>query len=113
MNCKNAKERDYNNHKAQHYDAYYALDGLFDFVRNSNNHFGMSLGFSLNLSVGNSQGAEDSVGGVTRFFGTRIGLYCQFENNILDLILKVPLGGFAAMDNINGNTLTLGYKYLF
>ena len=113
FNCKNAKEYDYNNRKAQHYDAYYALDGLFDFVKNGENRFGMSLGFSLNLSVGDSQGIGDSVGGVTGFFGVRIGLYSQFQNNIFDLVLKTPLGGFCASDNINGNTLTLGYKYLF
>lgn len=113
FNCKNAKEYDYNNRKAQHYDAYYALDGLFDFVKNGENRFGMSLGFSLNLSVGASQGVGDSVGGITGFFGVRIGLYSQFQNNVFDLVLKTPLGGFCGSDNINGNTLTLGYKYLF
>lgn len=113
FNCKNAKEYDYNNRKAQHYDAYYALDGLFDFVKNGENRFGMSLGFSLNLSVGASQGIGDSVGGITGFFGVRIGFYSQFKNNIFDLVLKTPLGGFCASDNINGNALTLGYKYLF
>ena len=112
LNCKNTKEYDYNSRNAQHYDAYYALDGLFDFVKNGNNRFGMSVGFSLNFSVGDSQGIGDNVGGVTGFFGTRIGFYAQFENNILDLILNIPLGGFGAI-NINGNTLTLGYKYLF
>lgn len=110
--CKNAKEYDYNNNRAQHYDFYYALDGLFTFIKSGENRFGMTFGFSLNLSVGDSQGANDSLTSVTGFFGTRIGLYTQFKDNILDLTLKFPIGGFGG-DSINVTTLTLGYKHLF
>lgn len=110
--CKNTKEYIYNNRTAQHYDFYYALDGLFDFVKSGESRFGMSFGFSLNLSFADSQGINDYIGGATAFFGARTGLYTQFDNNVLEFILKIPILGFGK-DSINVSALTLNYKHLF
>lgn len=91
---------------------YYALDGLFDFVRNGNNHFGMSFGFStdlLQLTIGHRVGFS----GLIRI-SPRLGFYTQFDNHIIDFIASVPIVGFMDFGKVAYNsTLTLGYKYLF
>ena len=91
---------------------YYALDGLFDFVKNGDNHFGMSFGFStdlLQLTIGHRVGFS----GLIRI-SPRLGFYTQFDNHIIDLIASVPIVGFMDFGKVAYNsTLTLGYKYLF
>lgn len=92
---------------------YYALDGLFDFVKNGKNRFGMSLGFStdlFHLTLGAGAGGF----GFLFHFASRIGFYTQFDNNIIELMASVPLIGFVDFVEISYNsTVTLGYKYLF
>ena len=92
---------------------YYALDGLFDFVKNGKNHFGMSLGFSTDLfHFVESKGF--SGGGFLLRLSPRLGLYTQFDNHIVDFILSVPLIGLVDGGDVAYNsTLTLSYKYLF
>lgn len=91
---------------------YYALDGLFDFVKSGENRFGMSLGFStdmLHLTLGGA-------GGFGFFFhiASRLGFYAQFDNKIIELMASVPLAGGPDFMEVGYNsTLTLGYKYLF
>ena len=91
---------------------YYALDGLFDFVRSGENRFGMSFGFSTDL-------LQITLGGGTGFgllfkISPRLGFYTQFDNQIIDLMVSVPLVGFVDFIAVGYNsTLTLGYKYLF
>lgn len=91
---------------------YYALDGLFDFVKNGNNHFGMSLGFSIDLLQLTE--SKDLFGlGLFFRFSPRLGFYTQFGNHIVDLIASVPLVGAGGGELAYNSTLTLGYKYLF
>lgn len=91
---------------------YYALDGLFDFTKNGKNRFGMSFGFSTDL-------LQITLGGGTGFgllfkISPRLGFYTQFDNNIIELMVSVPLVGFVDFVAVGYNsTLTLGYKYLF
>ena len=91
---------------------YYALDGLFDFVKNGENRFGMSLGFPTDLFQLTLVG-----GGGTGFLfhiASRLGLYAQFDNKIIELMASVPLAGGINFITIGYNsTLTFSYKYLF
>lgn len=91
---------------------YYALDGLFDFVKNGENRFGMSLGFSTDLLQITESNNLFGLGLFFRF-SPRLGLYTQFGNHIVDLIASVPLVGAGGGELAYNSTLTLGYKYLF
>ena len=90
---------------------YYALDGLFDFVKSGENHFGMSFGFSTEIIKANF-GRAFGFGYLLKI-APRLGFYTQFRNNIIDLIVSVPLFGGDGGDIAYNSTLTLGYKYLF
>ena len=90
---------------------YYALDGLFDFVKSGENRFGMSLGFStdiLHLTLGGAGGF-----GFLFHIAPRLGLYAQFDNKIIELMASVPLAGAGLVEIGYNSTLTLSYKYLF
>ena len=91
---------------------YYALDGLFDFTKNGKNRFGMSFGFStdlLQITLGGGTGV-----GFFFHFASRIGFYTQFDNQIIELMVSVPLVGFVDFIAVGYNsTLTFSYKYLF
>lgn len=89
---------------------YYALDGLFDFVKNGNHHFGLNFGFSV--AIGGNFGRASGFSGLQ--LSPRLGLYTQFDNNIIDCIISVPLIGISSLFDVTFNsTLTLGYKHLF
>lgn len=91
---------------------YYALDGLFDFVKNGDNRFGMSLGFSIDLFQLTE--SKDLFGlGLFFRFSPRLGFYTQFDNHVVDLVASVPLVGAGGGELAYNSTLTLGYKYLF
>lgn len=113
--CKKEKIVDLNGSNAQNYLFYYALDGLFDFVKKDENHFGMSVGFSLNASGtdGNARAGSSHLFGIDVYIALRTGFYVQFDQSILDLILTVPIGGFGGGYPMYGNTLLLGYKHFF
>ena len=72
----------------------------------------MSLGCStdiVHLTLGGAGGF-----GFWLHIASRVGLYAQFDNKIIELMASVPLIGFADFMEIGYNsTLTLGYKYLF
>ena len=91
---------------------YYALDGLFDFVKNGENRFGMNLGFAVDVLHLSFLKDLKGVGAVT--LSARLGFYTQFNYNVIELIATSPLisvgGGKVFAYN---STLTLGYKYLF
>ncbi|HIY44233.1 MAG TPA: hypothetical protein IAA23_04285 [Candidatus Helicobacter avistercoris] len=91
---------------------YYALDGLFDFVRSGENRFGMNLGFAVDVLHLSFLKDLKGVGAVT--LSARLGFYTQFNYNVIELIATSPLisvgGGKVFAYN---STLTLGYKYLF
>lgn len=91
---------------------YYALDGLFDFVKNGENRFGMSLGFSIDLFQLTESKNFSGFGFFFRF-SPRLGFYTQFDNHIVDLVASVPLVGIGGGELAYNSTLTLGYKYLF
>lgn len=91
---------------------YYALDGFFDFVKSEEAHFGMSLGFSINFLQITE--AKNLFGiGIFFQFAPRLGLYVQFDDNVVELLASIPFGGIAGGDFAFNSTLTLGYKYLF
>lgn len=121
LNCKDVRTKRYDGRNAQNYDAFYMLDGLFDFVKNGNNRFGMSVGMDLTFSISDGErgyyvdNLEKTQGifGIVARFGLRIGIYTQIDNSILDAVISLPLAGFGGVNPIYGNTLTLGYKYLF
>lgn len=97
---------------------YYALDGLFDFVKNDETHrFGMTLGFSLGMNVSAVDFPQDKErrGGVTFPLGARLGFYTQFDNNIVDLMANVPAFGFLGLGSrfVDSISVTMGYKHLF
>lgn len=115
--CKNQKV-DFTEARGQNYDFYYALDGLFDFIKQDRNHFGTSLGFGLNLlGAGGQSGINDSdslIGGFSATLSVRLGLYLQLQDDIFELLLKTPLIGVGAGNpTMMGDTLTLGYKKIF
>ena len=115
--CKNQKV-DFTEARGQNYDFYYALDGLFDFVKQNKNHFGTSLGFGLSLLGASGQsGINDSdslIDGFSATLSVRLGLYLQLQDDIFELMLKAPLIGVGAGNPIMmGDTLTLGYKKIF
>lgn len=117
FHCKNNKV-DFTKAKGQNYDFYYALDGLFDFVKQNRNHFGASLGFGLSLLGASGQsGINDPSSIITGFSFTlsiRLGLYMQLQDNVFELMLKSPLIGVGAGNPIMmGDSLILGYKKLF
>lgn len=90
---------------------YYALDGLFDFTKNGENRFGMSLGFStdiLHLTLGGAGGFGWFIN-----LASRVGFYAQFDNKIIELMASVPLGGIGIIEIGYNSTLTFSYKYLF
>lgn len=95
---------------------YYALDGLFDFVKSDENHrFGMTLGFSLGLNLSIIELPTKGKGGATLPFNGRLGFYTQFENNIIDLMASIPTFGCFGMGSgfADSISVTLGYKRLF
>ena len=91
---------------------YYALDGLFDFVKSGDNRFGMSLGFEidvLHLSF-----LKNLVGFAFVGLSSRLGFYTQFDRNMIELNATIPLASLNAGKAFAYNsTLTLSYKYLF
>ena len=91
---------------------YYAFDGLFDFVKNGNNRFGMSLGFSTDLLQLTESKNLSGFGFFFRF-SPRLGFYTQFDNHIVDFIASVPIIGAGGGELAYNSTLTLSYKYLF
>lgn len=113
--CWDKEVIDLNGSNAQNYLFYYALDGLFDFFKNDNNHFGMSVGFSINASGtdGNAKAGSNALFGIDVYIAFRTGFYTQFDNSVIDLILTVPIGGLGGGYPMYGNTLLLGYKYLY
>ncbi|WP_170126714.1 hypothetical protein [Helicobacter brantae] len=113
VNCDKAKEYKFSNTHGNQSVLYYALDGLFDFVKTDKTRFGMILGISVDFAFTNGEGS-DSVGGTTWLFGSaRTGFYTQVNNNIFDLTLKLPVLGCGVGKPVFDTTLTLGYKYLF
>ena len=91
---------------------YYALDGLFDFVKSGDNRFGMKLGFAVDVFHLSFLKDLKGIGVIT--LSARLGFYTQFNHNVIELIATAPLissgGGKIFAYN---STLTLGYKYLF
>lgn len=113
INCNKAKEYKFSNTQGNHSVLYYALDGLFDFVKTDSTRFGMILGVSVDFAFTNGSGSN-SVGGTTWLFGSaRTGLYLQVDNSIFDLTLKLPVLGCGIGTPVFDTTATLGYKYLF
>lgn len=91
---------------------YYALDGMFDFVKNGNNHFGMILGVGTDVISANF-GANTGVSWLLELT-PRIGFYTLFGRHGIDIVASVPIFGLVAMGDVPLNsTVTLGYKYLF
>ncbi|WP_300222774.1 hypothetical protein [uncultured Helicobacter sp.] len=95
---------------------YYALDGLFDFVKTNDNRFGMNVGMSFDFNMNyskNEKNGNKSIGGGGFVGRLRVGFYTQVENNVFDCNLSFPLAGVGFGDLMMPSTLTLGYKYLF
>ncbi len=91
---------------------YYALDGLFDFVKNGRNRFGMNLGFAVD--VFHLSFLKDLKGIGVATLSARLGFYTQFNHNVIELNATIPLAGLNGGKIFAYNsTLTLGYKYLF
>lgn len=117
-----AKSIDYQGRNAQNYNISYALDGLFDLAKSGNTRFGMNLGLSFALTISDGESGyyvetptetSKRIFGIGANLGIRLGFYTQFDNSILDANINLPLAGFGGVNPIYGNTLTLGYKYLF
>lgn len=103
-------------------NASFAIDGMFDFVKQNNSRFGMILGigfelFDLKIIKTNSKnawGVNIPLGG-----NLRIGFKGQFQHNVVDLVFGIPYAGGISISGGIGyrtlisTTLTLGYKYLF
>lgn len=110
--CKNPKKINLKNVEAQVYSGYYALDGLFDFVKNDDTHrFGMFLG--LKVDVSGTIGGLSEVRGWVIQGGVHTGLYAQANNSIFELSFSVPIIGFGSGIVVYDSPITLGYKYLF
>ena len=91
---------------------YYALDGLFDFVKNGRNRFGMNLGFAVDVFHLSFLKDLKGIGVVT--LSARLGFYTQFNHNMIELNATIPLAGLNGGKIFAYNsTLTLSYKYLF
>lgn len=91
---------------------YYAIDGMFDFVKNGNNHFGMILGVGTDVISANF-GANTGVSWLLELT-PRIGFYTLFGRHGIDIIASVPIFGLGVVGDVSLNsTVTLGYKYLF
>lgn len=98
-------------------------DGLFDFVRNGDRHFGMILGigFEQGFVLLNRPDKEKKSLGVVGNIPIRLGLQAQFGRSIIDFVVGLPLGGVSITGIIGegfdvasyNSTLTLGYKHLF
>lgn len=93
------------------FSLYYALDGMFDFVKTDEDHrFGMTFGIGLDFvysRVGQNDGGAWALGTI------RMGLYTQFDNSILDLTLKLPaIGGGLGIVTYD-TVATIGFKHLF
>ncbi|RDU70564.1 hypothetical protein CQA58_05175 [Helicobacter brantae] len=94
------------------FSLYYALDGMFDFVKNGDNHFGMILGVGTDVISANF-GANTGVSWLLELT-PRIGFYTLFGRHGVDIIASVPILGMGAMVDVSLNsTVTLGYKYFF
>lgn len=103
-------------------NATFAIDGMFDFVRENNSSFGMILGFGFelfDLKIVNTDG-KNTWSVTTPFLGDiRVGFRGQFDKNMIDLILAIPyaggisISGGIGLQSFMSSTLTLGYKYLF
>ena len=100
----------------------FAIDGLFDFVRQGDSRFGMVLGIAFEfLDFKNVKTDSKNAWGVTVPLGgkLRIGFKGQFDNSVLDLILGIPYAGGVSISRHIGahsfvnTTLTLGYKHFF
>lgn len=109
--CKKKEKLDLKGAKAQLYDAYYAIEGLFDFARNNDFHMGVILGAKIGLT--GTVGQPSDVGGFLAQFGIRTGLYTQVGNSVVDLTLSFPLFGGGIGIVLYDTPITLGYKYLF
>lgn len=116
------KNKDLNLKSGWGINATFAVDGMFDFVRESNSSFGMILGFGFelfDLKIVNTDG-KNAWGVTTPFLGDiRVGFRGQFDKNVIDLILAIPyaggisISGGIGLQSFVSSTLTLGYKYLF
>ena len=94
------------------FSLYYALDGMFDFVKNGDNHFGMILGVGTDIISANF-GANTGASWLLELT-PRIGFYTLFGRHGIDIVASVPIFGLGAMVDVSLNsTVTLGYKYLF
>lgn len=110
FNC-NDKQVSIANSRGNHNTVYYALEGLFDFVKTDEDHrFGMTFGIGLDFvysRVGQNDGGAWALGTI------RMGLYTQFDNSILDLTLKLPaIGGGLGIVTYD-TVATIGFKHLF
>lgn len=103
-------------------NATFAIDGLFDFVRENNSSFGMILGvgfelFDLKVINTDSKNAWSVTTPLSGSF--RLGFKGQFDKNVVDLILTIPYAGGISISGglgthiITSSTLTLSYQYLF
>ena len=111
LNCKNVKKINLSGTSGYHIVGYYALDGLFDFVKTDEKHrFGMSFG--LGFDVGRTEGKPFD-GGVLLFGSLRTGFYTRIGDNLFDVNLKLPIFGMAGGLLMFDTTLTLGYKHIF
>ena len=94
------------------FSLYYALDGMFDFVKNGDNHFGMILGVGTDVISANF-GANTGVSWLLELT-PRIGFYTLFGRHGIDIIASVPIFGIGVIGDVALNsTVTLGYKYFF
>ena len=99
---------------------YYVVEGLFDFVKSGDNRFGMNLGLSLKTAISIAKNIpyqpkrSKDLGGFGVFSELKAGFYTQFNNEIIDLNVYLPLLGMSfGTSAIPSVTATLGYKHLF
>ena len=110
MFCKSDKPTDFKGISGQGYNFYYALDGLFDFVKNGETRFGMSLGFRIAVT---GTSGQNGLYGFLATYGARTGLYAKFNDSLLDLTFSISITGAGIGDIIYDAPFMLGYKHLF
>ena len=108
--CHSEKPTDFKGISGQGYNFYYALDGVFDFLKNNDVRFGMIFGVRLGLT---GTSGQNGLNGFLIQMAPRLGLYIKNENSIFDLTFSFPVEGAGAGDIIYDAPFMLGYKHLF